>query len=460
MNNKTLSTHEIARRAGVHRDTILRWLRQGLLPEPPRDRRGWRVFSEVELEAAVRLAAREPAPGAMSARTASPTPIDRLREMDWDFASARTNYLTHSLHPYPAKFIPQIPNALIQELSSVGDTVLDPFCGSGTTLVEARLLRRHAIGMDANPLACLISRAKCTPLTEDEFAELEDLSERAHSEADAAKSGQTSLFGDAATVASGPAQDERITFWFDEHVIRELSRLRHLCTSVTSRAARDLADCAFSSIIVGVSRQDSDTRYVRREKQIPVGETTMRFVRTVRNAIQKVRELADVVDPAFQCEVLHADVRVEGVDQLVDVVVCSPPYPNAYSYHLYHMTRMVWLGFDPRPFKALEIGSHRKYSSRSASRATVATFQAEMKQLFGWLTPQIRPGGYASFVVGDSTIDGKRIRNDQLFAAVGTESGLSLEAVIPRRMMETRKAFNPAHGRIKEEKIVVLKRGH
>src|SRR5271165_4146595 len=78
-----------------------------------------------------------------------------LESMDWTFAKSKTTYLTHGLHPYPAKYIPQIPHALINALSHSGDTVADIFCGSGTTLVESMLLGRHAIGIDANPLSSL-----------------------------------------------------------------------------------------------------------------------------------------------------------------------------------------------------------------------------------------------------------------------------------------------------------------
>ena len=89
-----------------------------------------------------------------------------LKKIDWDFTGVKTNHSTHSLHPYPAKYIPQIPAALIKELSNLGETVVDIFCGSGTTLVEALSLGRNAIGIDANPLACLISEAKTTKLTQ------------------------------------------------------------------------------------------------------------------------------------------------------------------------------------------------------------------------------------------------------------------------------------------------------
>src|ERR1041385_186183 len=89
-----------------------------------------------------------------------------LSARDWNFASAKTSHLTHGLHPYPAKYIPQIPHTLIRELSSPGETIADIFCGSGTALVEALLLGRHAVGCDANPLACLISEAQPARLVE------------------------------------------------------------------------------------------------------------------------------------------------------------------------------------------------------------------------------------------------------------------------------------------------------
>ena len=76
-----------------------------------------------------------------------------------------TRYLTHNYHPYPCKFVPQIPQSMITKYSKEGDLVLDPFCGSGTTLTEASLLNRNGIGIDLNPVAVLSSKVKTTPLT-------------------------------------------------------------------------------------------------------------------------------------------------------------------------------------------------------------------------------------------------------------------------------------------------------
>src|SRR5207302_2623847 len=122
------STQEVAGVAHVHRDNLLRWLREGRIPEPSRDRNVCRIFSPKEVNVVVRYAEGDQRDTPSMIREAPvkdyASPVTKLRELNWDFADASTGYLTHSLHPYPAKFIPQIPNALIQELSSVGDTVL------------------------------------------------------------------------------------------------------------------------------------------------------------------------------------------------------------------------------------------------------------------------------------------------------------------------------------------------
>jgi len=83
---------------------------------------------------------------------------------DWNFAKADTSYLTHGFHDYPARMIPQIAERLIESYTPQRGKILDPFCGSGTTLVEAELANRRAIGNDINPLAVLISKVKATPI--------------------------------------------------------------------------------------------------------------------------------------------------------------------------------------------------------------------------------------------------------------------------------------------------------
>ena len=386
--------------------------------------------------------------------------LTQLSKIDWDFSSAETTYLTHSLHPYPAKFIPQIPNALIHELSSVGDTVADLFCGSGTTLLEALHLRRRAIGIDANPLAVLISKAKTTPLPDAAFEELanhlEDCKE---------------LFTNVALPIGNMLWEERpfqsegwrpspeiCQFWFVPHVVEELAELLVMIGKVRNEAAKLLCKVAFSAIIVRVSKQDSDTRYVRRQKNVRPGDTVRLYLAQLNTVIPTVREMSDDIRDSYPCQVLAADLLKTPKTAPFDLVVTSPPYPNAYSYHLYHRTRLIWLGYDPEELKRAEIGSHRKYSARGRKRATPETFRGEFEVVFRWMRDRLRDRCYACFVIGDSTIQGERIDNASLVADAGTKFGFREVARLERTIASTRKAFNPKIGRIKSENILILQK--
>lgn len=443
--------------AGVHRDTLLRWLRERRVPEPSRDRRGWRTFTVREASAVTDFAKGD-------AQYAYPDGGDpalvRLENTDWDFATVKTGYLTHNLHPYPAKFIPQIPNTLIQELSSVGDTVADIFCGSGTTLLEALQLKRHAIGIDANPLAVLISRAKTSPLSDPDFEELEThrhACERTLARA-ASPTGDLFQYGGAFRSLGWRPAAKICEFWFAPHVVEELAELRLLIGRLSSEAVRTLCNVALSAIIVSVSKQDSDTRYVRREKAVEPGDAIRRYVSQLDAAARAVREMSALVEDRFLCQVFDADTLDAPPVTPFDLVVTSPPYPNAYSYHLYHRTRLIWLGHDPARFKKIELGSHRKYSAKGRNRATPETFRKEFGAIFRWLRERLRERGYACFVIGDSTIDGVRIDNASLLAEAGAGAGFRETARISRTIAPTRKTFNPRIGRIRTENVLILRK--
>ena len=384
----------------------------------------------------------------------------RLQDIEWDFATAKTDYLTHNLHPYPAKFIPQIPNALIEELSSSGETVADIFCGSGTTLLEALQLKHHAIGIDANPLAVLISKAKTTSLAQSEFEELS--AHRAHCQqllVEIELNSSDLFYNGQPFQSAGWRPDPKMCqFWFKPHVVEELAELRRLIDQVPSEAAYTLCAVVFSAIIVAVSKQDSDTRYVRREKPIKSGGAVRRYLAHLDAAISAVRELTKVLDDRSSCRVLNANILEAPETEPFDLVITSPPYPNAYSYHLYHRTRLLWLGYEPEQFKKIEIGSHRKYSAKGRNRATAATFSAEFEQIFQWLRNRLRDHRYACFVIGDSTLNGTHIDNASLIAEAGATVGFREIARIQRSIAPTRKSFNPKIGKIKTEHILILQK--
>ncbi|MEM5426108.1 DNA methyltransferase [Paraburkholderia ferrariae] len=453
-----MSTAEVARQAGIHKDTLLRWLRSGVVSEPGRDRHGWRLFTRDQAQTVVALAQSTPPNPQERDATASSAYAERLRAIDWDFTGAKTGYLTHGIHPYPAKFIPQIPNALIQELSSVGDTVADIFCGSGTTLVEALTLKRHAVGIDANPLACMISRAKTTSISDSDVGLLIQLAVDMRNAGEAlALGGDDQLFPAETFVSTAwRPEGETLTFWFESFVIEELAECLARCRQLSTESATTLALTAFSSIVVAVSKQDSDTRYVRREKGLTPGEVFKKFARALDVSVRAASEYSDLVEPRFRCAVVESTLLDTPKIPSIDLMVCSPPYPNAFSYHLYHMTRMLWLGMDQPRFKKEEIGSHRKYSSNGKQAATADTFRVEFESIMVWLRDHLKKNGYACFVVGDSTVKGERIDNAEIISQAGKVAGFSEVARIERTLQSTKKSFNPSIGKIKTEKILIL----
>src|SRR5439155_25054286 len=89
---------------------------------------------------------------------------ERVESRDLSFKDADKGYFTHNFHSYPAKFIPRVARWVIERYSNPSDLIVDPMCGSGTAFVESLLTKRRSIGVDIDPLACLITRAKVTPI--------------------------------------------------------------------------------------------------------------------------------------------------------------------------------------------------------------------------------------------------------------------------------------------------------
>jgi site-specific DNA-methyltransferase (cytosine-N4-specific) len=314
---------------------------------------------------------------------------------------------THGLHPYPAKFIPHIPRMLIHELTKPGQVVLDPLCGSGTTLVEAAMLGRRSIGSDINPIATLVSQAKTLRLSGVGAREVRELI--------------WSLAQSPTPLASAPDFPNR-QHWFAEEIAQELAGILREVGRLSSRDAKIVALCSFSAIIVGVSRQESETRWAAKEKPLAKGEVRRRFIATLSEAL--ARSLAYTSAVSETPIVMRADARTLPIgENIVDFVVTSPPYANSHDYYLYNKLRMFWLGFDVATVQEAEIGSRNKHSDQ---KLDINHYLDNMTGVLSEMRRVLAPSGVAAVVVGDAVIRGAFHDMAHEFATIASSVGLTL----------------------------------
>jgi DNA modification methylase len=371
----------------------------------------------------------------------------KLKSVSWDFADARTGDGLHAIHPYPAKFIPQIPRSLIQLFHPGDDSpVLDPFCGSGTTLVEAQELGLPSIGIDLNPLATLVSKVKTTPVDDSVARVGRDVSVAARQRV---REGRFTI-----------PEIPRLDHWFQTPVQQALAALVAEIDAVANPDVADALRVALSSIIVRVSNQDSDTRYAAVEKDVPQESVLQGFERA---AASVAAALAEVGSGLFasqrpRARVITKDilkVQPDDVGGGIGLVVTSPPYPNAYEYWLYHKYRMYWLGsMDPIAVREAEIGARPHYFK--VNHQTEHDFERQMGQTFSLLARVMQKGAFACFIVGRSIIHTREIDNEALLERAATPHGFRKVGSISRTIAATRKSFNLAHGTINREQIVVF----
>ena len=370
--------------------------------------------------------------------------IDRFHNIDWTFEKAKSNIGLHSIHPYPAKFVPQIPSHLIQLFQPISDgPVLDPFCGSGTTLVECQAKGIQSFGIDVNPIASLISKVKTNPPHQEIGTIASKLAETA-----------------AASTNNETPSIPRLNHWFTPGAVLALTKLTNVLANVSEPRVHDALYVALSRIIVRVSRQESDTRYAAIESSTKESDVYRIFVqsaRTLDEVFQTAHSNRSL--PWTPSGVLVKDILTVEPHELphqFGLIVTSPPYPNAYEYWLYHKYRMYWLGEDPIAVRTAEIGARPHYFRRNP--ATPNDFRKQMSHCFSLFRKVTLPLALVCIVIGRSIIKGEVIDNAALLNSAAAEHGFQHLASTTRRIPTTKKAFNPTHGTINDETILIFAR--
>jgi len=379
----------------------------------------------------------------------------RLHSINWDFTNEDTSYLTHDVHPYPSKFIPQIPGHLIANLSLRGDLVLDPFCGSGTTAFEAVRMGRRALCIDANLVGILVGQVKTSRLDKPALQALRAL----HSTLLLHLSHLPKLPEKLVEqVQQFVPPIPNIDKWFSIESRGELALIRSSIQGLESKTAKDIACVAMSKIVTRVSFQDSETRYASKPKKIEVGETIKMFLNALEEVVSDVARSAPELTygvARFECCDTRNLPEEEFPSESVDLVVTSPPYGNANDYHLYHRFRLFWLGVDPRLLAGMEIGSHLRHQKESTG---YSSYRDELLSCTKQISRLLRPGRFAAFVIGDFLYDGVEYSGGETVASVGQDAGLDVVTMINRKVHGTKRSFLPAGRRLTQESVVIMRK--
>jgi DNA modification methylase len=379
-------------------------------------------------------------------------------EPEWAFAhltQAQTSYATHGYHRYPAKFIPQLAARLIEGYSQPGNTVLDPFMGSGTTLVEAKRLGRPSVGVDINPVAHLVAEAKTRAL---EPSLLQGAIACVHDRV--TSSLQPSLFSQQPLPTDCSDWHERLRYWFRDDVLQALSQIQCAFESL-EEAVQPFFRCALSHTLKPVSWWHDRSVKPMRKLDKPIPDPVQVFFRHVRRMARGNREYWELLqktgtrDTPAHC--YCTDARALPLpDRSVDLIVTSPPYVTSYEYADLHQLSALWFQMttDLREFRQGFIGRSNgihepvgnlhsplaetivsllsEFSPRKARE--VALYFAEMYTCFTEWRRVMRPGGYACIVIGNTHLSGIEVQNAQVFAEQLATLGFVLERVVLREI--------------------------
>lgn len=414
--------------------------------------------------------------------------LSELLQGDLDFHQMQSSYASHNFHSFPAKFPPQLPRLFIQNLTDVGEIVLDPMNGSGTTVLEARLAKRIGIGLDIDPLALKISQVKTCSLKPLMVYE----------------QGLRLLKSARMLLESSPKVVQKylqsrwdeetrrfMDYWFLESVQKELASLRIQIEKLEDIRLRRFFDVVFSGIIItksgGVSlaldlahtRPHRVKQVIDKNNHILFSEIeenqTIRshWVKKYRSPFEEFEKKLKINIKGLQeinslpvYHILSDAQKIPLRDNSIDLIVTSPPYAsNAIDYMRAHKFSLVWLGYSISSLS----GKRSEYigadsQSKNGSEVLPAFTQAiveeisgldkrkgiildryysEMKRALMEIYRVLKPGKCAIVVVATSVLRGKNTQTHLCLADIGKQAGF----VVPQigiRNLDRDKRMMPA----------------
>jgi len=362
--------------------------------------------------------------------------IKKYIDHSWDFRKANTKIFTHGFHNYPAMMIPQVAARLLDMFSKKGDKVLDPFCGSGTVLVESKLRGLKSFGIDINPLAILLTKVKTTPIDPQKLEkELSNI-----------------LKNFQRTETVSPPNFFNIEFWFKPKIIKELTKLKHCIDQIENPKIKDFFRVVFSETARDVSNtRSSEFKLYRlpKEKLEKFNPNVLEiFARKARRNILGMRSFMTRCNNKVEAVAFKEDTRFKTSIPRgsINIVVTSPPYGDSkttVAYGQFSRLSLQWLGFsgedletDVKSLGGKNIVGLEYYkfyspilmeilwnlSKKDKKRAReVLNFFLDLKESFKEIDRTLEPKAYVCIVIGNRTVKGLQIPTDEIIKEFGEE---------------------------------------
>jgi DNA modification methylase len=346
----------------------------------------------------------------------------------WDFRGAETKNHTHCFHSYPAMMIPQVASRLLDKYGQKARLVLDPFCGTGTSLVEANLRGISAVGVDLNPLACLIAQTKTTIIN---FQKIDLYLKHFNDFLFAER------FNDDKSEVDLP-KFPNIDFWFDKQIQRALAKIKKYISGIEETDVRNFFEVAFSEVV----RESSWTRNSEFKLYRMTEEQRGRFQPDVFGLMEaklarnrRGLQAFATSKKSSQTKVYRKSSMDIALDEKFDLVLTSPPYGDSrttVAYGQFSRLSSEWLDFENAASLDNNLlgGKARKEEVKFESKVLretlckiaerderrsheVASFYVDYQKSIGNIARMIKRNGFACFVVGNRKVKSVNLPTDK-----------------------------------------------